>query len=269
MRNILALAILLAASLNCWSQTQINGIQPSAVNGVTVASGSAFNGLTLTAPGGGGGGGGTNTIVQSKSSGSAGGTSTFALTSPPTVGNILVAIIYQNPGNTLAFTDTYVNTGTQLAFIELAADGDRVALACAQVTATGGGADTVVFSVNGVTGPTALGTIYEIHNSTHTATCTVDGTYASHNSTGATACNSTAMTTSTTDVLFGGCGLDGTATATITAGSGWTNGLNAGNTGHPLLLTEVQLGATAGSYTATSATIPSEEQGSLVVALTP
>jgi hypothetical protein len=202
-------------------------------------------------------------IVQSKSTGSSGSVTTLALTSPVTAGNVLVGVIYQGLGATLTFTDTQGSIATSLASVNLATDEDTLTIVCAPITSSG--TDTLTFKANGSTG-SVLATAYEVHN----ATCTQDVTAVSHNALASTSCNSGSMTTSTAnDLLIGACGIDGTDTAAIMAGSGWTGALNAGNTGHPLLLSEYQIGTSPGSFTATSATIPSEEQGSLLVALKP
>jgi hypothetical protein len=205
------------------------------------------------------------TIVQSKSTGSGGGTTTLAMTSAITAGNVLIAVIYQASGVTLTFTDTQGNTASILASVDLTTDGDRVSIVCAPITT--GGSDTLTFKTNGTTG-SVLATVYEAHT-TH-GTCTQDATAVHTDTLSSTSCSSGPMTTSTSnDLLIGGCGLDGTQTATIAAGSGWTSSLNAGNTGHPLLLSEIQIGTSPGSFTATSATVASEEQGSLLVAIKP
>jgi hypothetical protein len=257
---LIAVLLLLATGPKAWSQALINGVQPSAVNGVTVASGAAIDGITLTAPGGGGG---TPTVVQSQSTGSAGSTAGMVLTSPVTIGNILVAVMYGgSAGSTLTFSDSFTDVATMLASASLATDDDTVAVAC--TTLSQSGAVTLSFLVNG-TGASTLATVYEVSN----ATCTQDVTAVHTNTLSATSCSSGAMTTSTAnDFLVGACGLDGTSTAAVAAGSGWT-GLNAGNTGHPLLLGEYRIGTSPGSFTATSGTIPSQEQATLLVALKP
>jgi hypothetical protein len=54
MRNLLIAVLLSAASLTSWSQSLVNGVQPTAINGVTVVTGAtAIDGVGLTAPGGG------------------------------------------------------------------------------------------------------------------------------------------------------------------------------------------------------------------------
>jgi hypothetical protein len=212
------------------------------------------------------GGGSAPSIVQSKSTGTGGSTGSLALTSSVTAGNVLLATIYGgSAASTLTFTDSLGNTATMIASTSLATDDDTVAIACAPVATSG--SDTLTFKINGSSG-LVLANIYEVHNST--GACTQDVTAVHLNTTGATACNSGSMTTSTAnDLLIGAGGLDGTQTTTIAAGSGWSGGLNAGNTGHPLLLGEYQIATSPGSFTATSGTIASEEQATVMVALKP
>lgn len=210
-----------------------------------------------------GGGGGTPSVVQSLSTGSAGSSGTLTMASPVTAGNVLVAVIYQNLGTTLTFTDTQGSISAMLAAVDLATDGDRVAVACAPITSTG--SDTLTFVSNG-TNSAAFAVVYEVQN----ATCTQDVTAVHTNTTSATACSSGAMTTSTAnDFLVGSCGTDTTQATTIAAGSGWSGGLNAGNPSHVGLMSEYRVGTSPGSFTATSGTITSEEQGTLLVALKP
>lgn len=216
---------------------------------------------SFTAPSGGG----APSVVQGQSTGSAGSAGTLTLTNTVTAGNILVAVLYggSNATSTLTFTDSFSDTGSMIASSGLATDDDTIAIACSPIAATG--ADTLVFQVNGTNSP-VLAIVYEVAN----ATCTQDVTAVHTNTLAATSCNSGPMTTTTAnDFLVGVCGLDGTQTAAIAAGSGWSGGLNAGNTGHPLSLGEYQIGTSPGSFTATSGTISSEEQGTLLVALKP
>lgn len=215
---------------------------------------------SFTAPSGGG----TPTIVQSQSTGSSGSTAGMVLTNAVTIGNILVAVMYGgSAGSTLTFNDSFTDVATMLASTSLATDDDTVAVACTPLSQSG--AVTLSFLING-TGASVLATVYEVSN----ATCTQDVTAVHTNTLSATSCNSGAMTTTTAnDLLIGACGLDGTSTTTVAAGSGWSGGLNAGNTGHPLLLGEYRIGTSPGSFTATSGTIPSQEQATLLVALKP
>jgi hypothetical protein len=212
------------------------------------------------------GGGGTPSVVQSQSTG---GVATFlSPTNPLTSGNVLVAAIYAgSPGDTLSFTDTLGNTATMIASGGLATDGDGIGIACAPIV--NGGADTMTFTINGsAASDNAMAVIYEVAN----ATCTQDVTAVSHNAGASTSCSSGPMTTTTAnDFLVGVCGLDGTNTATITAGSGWSGGLNAAlsDPTRPVVMSEYRIGTSPGSFTATSGTIPSEEQATLLVALKP
>lgn len=210
-------------------------------------------------------GGSAPSVVQSISTGSSAAISGIVLTNPVTIGNILVVVMNWGPASaTLTFTDTFFNAPTTLASATLATDDDVETIACAPITATGG-ADTVSFQVNGVSA-NVFAIVYEVAN----ATCTQDVTAVHTNTTSATACSSGAMTTTTAnDFLIAACSLDGTQTAAIAAGSGWSGALNAGNTGHPLLMGEYRVGTTPGSFTATSGTITSEEQATLLVALKP
>jgi hypothetical protein len=205
---------------------------------------------------------GVPSIVQSQSTGSS-GVSTLSLSTAVTAGNILVATIYGgNAGSTLSFTDSFGNTPTVLASAGLATDDDTIAVACAPIAT--GGTDTLSFTING-SGAAVQAAVYEVAN----ATCTQDVTAVHTNTLSATSCSSGSMTTSTAnDFLVGACGLDGTSTSTVAAGSGWT-GLNAGNGGHTFLLGEYRIGTSPGSFTATSGIIPSQEQGTLLVALKP
>jgi hypothetical protein len=210
--------------------------------------------------------GGVPSVVQSQSTGSGGGESSLSPTSSITVGNVLVAAIYGGaPGDTLSFADDLGNTATALASAGLATDADGIGIACAPIT--NGGADTLHFTVNGTL--TAVNAVaYEVSN----ATCTQDVTAVSHNSLASTSCNSTAMTTTTAnDFLVAVCGNDATNTATITAGSGWSGGLNAALSGptRPVVMSEYRIGTSPGSFTATSGTFTSEEQATLLVALKP
>jgi hypothetical protein len=210
-------------------------------------------------------GGSIPTVVQSQSTGSSAAVSGIVLTNPVTPGNVLVVVMNWGPASaTLTFTDTFANTPTTLASATLATDDDVETIACAPITASGG-IDTVSFQVNGSSG-NVFAVVYEVAN----ATCTQDVTAVHANTTSATACNSGSMTTSTAnDFLIGVCGLDGTQTAAITAGSGWSGGLNAGTTGHAVVMSEYRTGTSPGSFTATSGTITSEEQATLLVALKP
>lgn len=230
--------------------------------------------LAQSLPAGGGmvfpkGGGAAPTVIQSLSTGTTAATSGLILSSPVTIGNILIVVMYSGPASiTLTFTDTFLNTPTALASTTLSTDDDKLTIGCAPITATGG-ADTVSFFVNGVSA-NITATIYEVHNST--GACTQDVTAVHSNTLSATSCNSGPMTTTTAnDLLIGACGLDGTITSgSIAAGTGWSGGLNAGVTAHPAqLMSEYRAGTTAGSYTATSGTIASEEQATLLVALKP
>lgn len=207
--------------------------------------------------------GGVPTVVQSTTTGSSGSATTVTMPGTVAAGNILVAAIYQGIGTTLSFTDTQGSIAAALGSVNLATDGDTLTIVCAPITSSG--ADTLAFQVNGATGP-ALAVVYEVNG----AICTQDVTAVHTNTTSVTACSSGAMTTSTAnDFLIGNCGMDGTSTATVAAGSGWSGGLNAGNAGHPLLMSEYRVGTTPGSFTATSGTIPSQEQGTILVALKP
>lgn len=189
---------------------------------------------------------------------------------PFTSGNIAVVAMYAGSNtSTLGITDSLGNTYTALnpAF-GLAVDADGVAVFCAPIT-TGGGTDTLAFTVNG-SGSNVWGVLYEFHT-TH-GTCTTDVTTVKSNTLSATSCNSGPMTTTTAnDLLVGACGTDATDTATITTGSGWSGGLNSALSGptRVVLMSEYQVGTTAGSYTATSGTIPSEEQATVLVAIKP
>jgi hypothetical protein len=205
-------------------------------------------------------------IVQSQSTGTV--ENTLVVTNPITAGNILVAAIYGGaPGDTLSFTDTLGNSASMIASSGLATDQDGLAVACAPITT--GGSDIMTFTVNG-TQTDVLAVVYEAHT-TH-GTCTQDVTAVSHNALASTSCNSTAMTTTTAnDLVVGVCGLDGTNTSTITAGSGWLGGLNVqlNSPTRPIVMSEYQIGTSPGSFTATSGTFASEEQATLLVALKP
>jgi hypothetical protein len=210
--------------------------------------------------------GGTPSVVQSQSTGATGSQATLLLSSPVTAGNVLVATIFGGgPTSTFSFIDTFGNTATMLASSGLATDGDGIGIVCAPITT--GGTDTLTFIVDGsFAGVWAV--VYEVNN----ATCTQDVTAVHSNTLSATSCSSGPMTTSTAnDFLVGVCGLDGTNTATITAGSGWSGGLNAALSGptRPIVMSEYRIGTSAGSFTATSGTFTSEEQATLLVALKP
>jgi hypothetical protein len=214
-------------------------------------------------------GGGAPSIVQSQSTGTTAGQTTLSLTTPVTAGNILVAVIYggTTATSTLSFTDSFSNTPTTLASTGLTTDLDTVAVVCAPITT--GGTDTLSFLDSGA-GANVQAVVYEVHT-TH-GTCTQDVTAVHSNTAGATACSSGPMTTTTAnDLLIGVCGLDGTITSgSVAAGSGWSGGLNAGTTPHPaLMMSEYRIATSPGSFTATSGTIPSEEQATLLVALKP
>jgi hypothetical protein len=204
------------------------------------------------------------TIVQSKSTGSSGVVTTLTMTTPVTVGNILVAAMQVGAaGTTISFSDSFGNTPTTLASANLAADNDALAIVCAPITT--GGADTLTFLGNGSIS-SGFAIVYEVHN----AICTQDVTAVHSNTLASTSCNSGPMTTSTAnDLLVGVCGVDGTGTTSSPAGVGWSGGLNGGNTGHPLLMSEYQIGTSPGSFTATSGTVASEEQATLLVAIKP
>ncbi|HEX4286633.1 MAG TPA: hypothetical protein VHZ28_16185 [Terracidiphilus sp.] len=242
------------------AQALVNGVQPSAINGIPVTTGFQFDGITLTPPGGGGS---APTVVQSKSTGTL--AEFVDLDTPLTAGNVLVAAIYGTPGHTLSFTDSLGSAATMIASSELTTDGDGIAIACAPITA--GGSDTLTFTDNG-SGANVPAVIYEVHN----ATCTQDVTAVKSNTLASTSCNSGAITTTTAnDLLIAVCGTDATNTATITAGSGWSGGLNAqlDSPTRPLVMSEYQIGTSPGSFTATSGTFTSEEQATLLVALKP
>lgn len=214
-----------------------------------------------------GGGGGGPTVVQSQPTNNS---STVTYSTPITVGNILVLGFYAGANtDTLTATDTLGNTFVTLSPTPfgLGTDADGLAIVCAPITT--GGSDTVQFKVNG-SGTNAWSVAYEVHT-TH-GTCTTDVASAHSNTLASTSCNSGAMTTTTAnDFLVSVCGLDGTNTSTITAGSGWSGGLNANLTGptRPIVMSQYQVGTTPGSYTATSGTIPSEEQATVLVAIKP
>jgi hypothetical protein len=184
-----------------------------------------------------------------------------------TAGNVLVVTLYSGPASSsLTVTDSLGNTFTTLASANLNTDGDVIAIACAPITT--GGSDTLTFLRGGSN--LAMGaTAYEVHT-TH-GTCTQDVTAVFSNTTGATACNSGPMTTSTAnDFLIAACGMDGSQTTTTAAGSGWSGVLNVGNSGQPsLLVSESRVGTSPGSFTATTGAIVSEEQTTLLVALKP
>jgi hypothetical protein len=203
----------------------------------------------------------TPSVVQSKTTGAT-STSTIAFTSAVTAGNALYIAIFDgnSKGDTDTFTDSLGNSYTTVSTVNLNTDGDTMALGCA--VASSSGSDTITIKVNG-TANTAWATIYEVANST----CTTDVTPATSNTTAKTSCNSTAITTVTAkDFLFGFCGLTKEPT-TLTAGSGWSNSLLVGASGGNGGIGEIQIGTTAGSYTATSATFsPSSEQASIIAA---
>ncbi len=206
-------------------------------------------------------------IVQSKSTGSL---ATFLdPDSSLTVGNVLIAVAQAgSPGDTFSFTDTLGNTASMIASGGLATDGDGMEVACAPIT--NGGTDTLTFTVNGSTS-SVLAVVYEAHT-TH-GTCTLDVAAVSHNTTGSTSCNSGPMTTTTAnDLLIAVCGNDATNTATITAGSGWSGGLNAqlNSPTRPALMSEYRIGTSPGSFTATSGAFSGAiEQATVLVALKP
>jgi hypothetical protein len=262
MRNLLALVLFLAASLSCWPQSTINGVQPTAVDGVTVVTGATqIDGVSLTAPGGGGA---TPTFVQSHSTGTSNGVS-ITFSSAVTSGNVIIVTYYYGggPGATITFSDSLGNTYATAASTNLATDGDTIAVGCAPVTT--GGTDTVSFLVGGVN-DAGRGTAYEYSN----ATCTQDVTAITNDRTGVTSCNTGSITTSTNnDLLIGMCATDGTQTAAITAGSGWGQVLNASNSGAVFVMSETQVGTTAGSFNATSGTVSSQELAGILVAYKP
>lgn len=210
-----------------------------------------------------GGGGTVPSVIQSQTSGEGGSTSSLLITNPVTVGNIVIAALNYGGGSgyTLTMTDTLGNSATTLATTSLNTDGDTVAIACAPITT--GGTDTLKFFVNGSqVGMRAI--IYEVHG----ASCTQDVTAVSTNTTSVTACNSGPMTTgSANDFLVAACGNDGSSSTSVAAGTGWSGGLNAGNPGQFIEMSEYQIGTSSGSYTATSGAIPTEEQATLLVAL--
>jgi hypothetical protein len=189
------------------------------------------------------------------------GSSTLAYSSNVTVGHALYATIYDGDGSlALTFTDSQGNSWTTVKTAILASDGDSMAVGCA--IAGSSGSDTVTFKENG-SAQAVLGTIYEVAN----ATCTTDATPVSSNTSGQTACNSGALTTSTSnDLLFGLCGLSSSQTA-LNAGSGWTNGETFSSVNGIDGISELRVASTAGSYTATSATYSiSAEQTTIEVA---
>jgi hypothetical protein len=199
--------------------------------------------------------------VQNTSTGLSSDASTLAFTSNVTSGNALYAVVFDGggPGQTLSFTDSQNNTWTTIKSASLATDGDTIGIGCA--IAGSSGADTVTFKVNGSTQAVAA-SVYEVSN----ATCTPDATPVSSDTTAQTACNSGSLTTATAnDLLLGFCGLQ--HNQTLSAGSGWSYGSNAGTGGSPDSLGEIQIATTTGAYTATSATYStSAEQATIEVA---
>jgi hypothetical protein len=209
------------------------------------------------------GGGTTPTFVQSQSTGTSSATS-VAFSSSVTAGHAIIATFYSGNGanSTLSFTDSQGNTFAILKSASLETDGDTLAIGCAIAGSTG--ADTVSF---GGPGGADRGTIYEYSNTT----CTQDVTAVGSNTTGATTCNSGALTTATAnDLLVAICGDDGSQTTAEAAGSGWSNVLNAANAGAYFLMSETRVATTTGSYTGTSAALTTAmEQTSIIVALKP
>jgi hypothetical protein len=201
--------------------------------------------------------------VNSCTTGSSGQATTCAITGV-TSGHALYPMQYNGGGSalTLTFTDSQGNSYSTVASKGLATDGDTIAIGCA--IAGSSGTDTITFKSAGSASP-VFGVVYEASN----GSCGVDVS-ASSNTLSATSCTSGSLTTTVpNDFLVGFCGLSGFP-STFAAGSGWSHGLNPGNSSSLLpVLGEVQVATATGSFTATSGTIPSQEQATIEVAFKP
>jgi hypothetical protein len=205
----------------------------------------------------------TPAFVQGNNTGSTSEFSTLAYASNVTAGHALYAAFFDGSGSghTLTFSDSQGNSWTTIKSASLTSDGDSIAVGCAIAGASA--SDTVTFIVNG-TASTVIGSVYEVSNST----CTTDATPISSDTTAQTVCSSGSLTTTTAnDLLFGFCGLSHNQSS-LTAGSGWVDGLASGSSGLVYGLGELKIASTAGSYTATSATFPSGsgEQATIEIA---
>jgi hypothetical protein len=215
------------------------------------------------------GGGVTPTFVQGVgSTGVAAFTQAFS--SNVTSGNALIAMAFfgGGAGTSLTFTDSLGNSWATIASASLLADGDTMAVGC--TIAGSSAADTITSNQQ------VRWVLFEVQTATCTpdanaGTCTV-GSGACSNTLLATSCNSGALTTSTAnDLLIGFCGTDGSQTATWGAGSGWSHGTNYSTSGTVFGLSEFQVATSPGSFTATSAALPttSGEQTTILVAFKP
>lgn len=191
------------------------------------------------------------------------GSSTLAYTSNVTAANALYAAVrYGVSGAAITFTDSASNSWTTIKSGNLSTDGDTVALGCAPAGSSG--ADTVTFNVSGVAAA-MQGAVYEVQN----ATCTSDATpIFGYTASGATLCDSGAITTSTpNDLLVGVCGL-GNLQSSLSNGPNWTHpaifsNSTFGNNG----LAEIQVASQPGSFHATSTTLTTAaEQGTIEAA---
>ena len=184
-------------------------------------------------------------FVQGNTTGATSSASTIAYTNNVAAGDALYCFSFDEsgPNHSNGCADSQGNTWNTVASVSLASDGDTVTLACAVAGASG--PNTVTFNVNGATAA-VFGGIYQVHNST----CTLDGALAKSNTTGASACNSGSLTTSTVnDLLVGVCGA---GTWAMQPGGGWSDALTMGLDGYVVALGELQVASTTGSYTATS-----------------
>ena len=178
------------------------------------------------------------------------------------IGNAIYLMVYSGngTGRTFSVSDTLRSSWSRASTVNLATDADTVSLFCA--IAPQAASDTVTFTADVGTATRAL--LYEFNG----ATCASLVTPSTLNST-ATAGNSGPITISSSALLLGVVGTDGT-TPTISAGSGWSNGATAlGAPGGTDLLGESQVSG-AGTYTATSAPFGlTAEQGSIIAAFAP
>jgi RHS repeat-associated protein len=182
-----------------------------------------------------------------------------------TAGNALYAVMDYTGGSeaTLTFSDSQGNSWATVKSGSLTTAGDTVAVGCATVGTSG--ADTVSFLVNG-SHTNVYGVIYEVSNST----CIQDVSAVFSDTTAQTVCNSGQLTTGTSkDLLVGMCGLQ-KAQSSLTAGTGWSNAQTFSSSSGILGLSELQVAATPGIYTATSGTYSTAgEQGAIEIAFRP
>lgn len=207
-------------------------------------------------------------VIQSVSSGvpTPGGLNPITLNGV-TQGNMLLCGMYSGggAGGTLTITDSQGNPWNAVATAYLAIDSDTLTVLATIASASG--PNTITFYAQGITPSGGLrAVVYEIAN----CTTTLDGgSGVSLNTTGATSLDSGPIVTAAyNDLLFGFGGLDNATNAVIGPGPDWGNALNFGDSSdpNPIGLAEIQIAAYPGTYRATSTTLNSSEQATILVA---